>query len=329
MFPLLRSALLLSSALVTAACGADRGSPVGPTAANPEAARAYLDALLGKMEAYSVNKAAIDWASVRTQVAAAAGDARAIPDLYPAIGVALRLLGDDESYYWSRDGILVGPAPVGGCAAAAPTTLGLPDTIAYVKVSSCDCQDSEATQFAESIQRAIRTADRDGLTGWIVDLRGNLGGNMWPMIAGIGPVLGEGIIGWVVYNDREYEREYRNGAATSFGDVFARVANPYTLRKEYPKVAVLTDGFVASSGEAIVVFFKGRPGTRSFGTPTCGHHHLQQAFDLSDGATLFLVAGQHADRTKQRHWGRIAPDEIIADQGEAVARAVTWLQNGR
>ena len=39
------------------------------------------------------------------------------------------------------------------------------------------------------------------------DLRGNIGGNMWPMIAGVGPILGDGIIGWIVYYDREYERE--------------------------------------------------------------------------------------------------------------------------
>ena len=47
------------------------------------------------------------------------------------------------------------------------------------------------------------------LLRWIVDLRGNYGGNIWPMIAGVGPVLGEGIIGWIVYNDSEYEREYQ------------------------------------------------------------------------------------------------------------------------
>lgn len=151
---------------------------------------------------------------------------------------------------------------------------------------------------------------------------------MWPMIAGIGPVLGEGIIGWIVYNDREYEREYRAGAAQSFGEVFAQVAAPYTLLRENPKVAVLTDGGVASSGEAIVVYFRGRPFTRSFGTPTCGHHHLQQFFPLSDGATLGLATSQHADRTKKQYASRIEPDEVVADPGQVVSQAIAWLQGG-
>ena len=60
---------------------------------------------------------------------------------------------------------------------------------------------------------------------------------MWPMIAGLGPILGEGIMGWIVYNNREYEREYRNGAALSLGEAFARVAVPYTLIKPAPRVA--------------------------------------------------------------------------------------------
>ena len=324
--------LVLIAVLATVGCGRDRAGPAGPSpaqpTANPEGTTAHLDALLKTMEAYSINRETIDWASFRTQVVAAAGDARTIPDLHPAIDVALRLLNEHESYYIARDGRLIGPPRDGGCEAAPPTTLGLPDTVGYVKVDSCPCEGTAATQFAESIQRAIRTADRAGLAGWIVDLRGNFGGNMWPMIAGIGPVLGEGIVGWIVYNDREYEREYRDGAATSFGDVFARVEDPYKLLKAYPKVAVLTDGRVASAGEAIVVFFRGRPGTRSFGTPTCGHHHLQQDFRLSDGATLFLVTAQTADRTKRKYGGPIDPDEIIADPSEAVNRAIAWVQRG-
>ena len=319
--------LVLLAIVTTVGCGGPTAPSSVQSSANPEAARAHLNALLMTMETYSVNKANIDWPNFRAQVIEAAGNAGTIPELRPAIELALRLLDDHESYY-QRAGTLVGPAPIGGCSAAALTTPEVPETIGYVKVGPCDCQGSAVTQFAESVQLAIKAADRQGLVGWIVDLRGNFGGNMWAMIAGIGPVLGEGIIGWITYNDREYEREYRNGAATSFGETFASVTAPHTLARQHPKVAVLTDGFVASAGEAIVVFFKGRPGSRSFGTPTCGHHHLQQPFSITDGATLFLVSGQHADRTKRRYGGSISPDEVMSDPREAVNRAIAWLLAG-
>jgi hypothetical protein len=322
---------LLLAATIASHCS-ESGGPVGPSptattaAATPAAARAYLDSLLEIMRRYSVNTATIDWELVRAQVMAV-GVEREVPDVRAGVAAALPLLGDHESYYLGRDGRTIGPPPVGGCGATQPGALTVPDSIGYVRVPACSCQTAaEATRFAESIQADIRAADRDGLAGWIVDFRGNGGGNMWPMIAGVGPVLGEGIIGWIVYNDREYEREYVGGGAQSFGDVFARVPSPYTVRAPYPKVAVLTDESVVSAGEAVVIFFKGRPATRSFGVPTCGHQHLQQSFSLSDGATLHLVTGQHADRLKRRYGGPLQPDEIIPDPREALDRAVSWLQ---
>lgn len=266
----------------------------------------------------------------RAQAFAAAGVAQTIPDTYPAIRVALGLLNDHESFYLiSRDGGQIGGVDQScGGPPAPPATPTVPDTVGYVGVPGGAASTRNPDQFAESIQQTIRAADHIGLVGWIVDLRANGGGNMWPMLAGVGPVLGEGIVGWIVYNNREYEREYRAGAALSLGETFARVATPHTLLKEYPKVAVLTGRSVASAGEAIAVFFRGRPRTRSFGAPTCGTHHLQENFSLSDGAILSLTTAETADRMKIRYSGRIDPDEIIADPVEAVNRAIAWLQGG-
>jgi Peptidase family S41 len=336
--------VLVEIGALAGGCNSGHSSPIAPSstlqsttnptvskppqpAPNPEATRAYLDGLLNTMQSHSINKDTIDWATFRAQVLATAANAQTIPDLYPAIETALRLLDDRESYYQVSSGGVIGPPPVGGCAIGAPVAVNPPSTVGYVKVGNCDCQGRAADQFAESIQDAIRRADNAGIVGWIVDLRGNFGGNMWPMIAGVGPVLGEGIIGWIQYNDREYEREYRDGAAMSFGDIFARVATPYRLLKEDPKVAVLTDGSVQSAGEGVAIFFKGRADTRSFGAPTCGHQHLQLPYSFDDG-TLQLVTSQHADRLKRRYAGSIAPDEIVADPVEAVRRAVAWVVDG-
>ena len=328
-----RSAAVLVAVLVSIGGCVDRSRPpgVGPTprTENPEEAKAHLNNVLSTMESYSINKDTLDWAGIRTEVMAAAVDARSTRDLFPAIELALRRLNDHESYYQSADGTLVGPSPVGGCGSGLPTPPTLPDTIGYVKIDSCDCEGDAATRFAASIQRAIEATDRPGLAGWIVDLRGNFGGNMWPMIAGVGPVLGEGVVGWIIYNNREYEREYRNGASLSLGEAFTKVAEPYTLLRSFPNVAVLTDAGTVSAAEAVTVFFRARPATRSFGTATCGHHHLQQGFPFGGAGTLHLVTAQSADRTKKTYSGPINPDELIVDPEAAISRAVAWLQSGR
>jgi carboxyl-terminal processing protease len=84
---------------------------------------------------------------------------------------------------------------------------------------------------------------------------------MWPMVAGVGPVLGEGVIGYFIDpTGVENAWEYRDGASWDNGVAQQRVDAPYRLRRDRPRVAVLTDGGVASSGEATVIAFRGAPG---------------------------------------------------------------------
>ena len=118
----------------------------------------------------------------------------------------------------------------------------------------------QANGYARQIQDAIAAADRDGLIGWIVDLRSNGGGNMWPMIAGLGPILGEGPLGYFIGpTGTETLWEYRNGASTSGGTTISTVSPPYVLKRQQPRVAVLSDVGVASSGEATLIAFRQRP----------------------------------------------------------------------
>jgi len=263
----------------------------------------HLNELLRLMEAESANARRVDWAQARADVLAAAGAAQSIPETYPAIAVALNILDDSESHYRGSDGRLIGPSPEPACQPELTETPSLPETIGYVRLNGCPCQGPSADQYAEAVQQAIRTADRPGLVGWIVDLREDRGGNMWPMIAGLGPIFGEGIIGWIVYNNREYEREYRAGAALSLNEPFAQVAVPYTLIRPHPKVAVLTADTTNSAGEAITVFFKSRPDTRSFGAPTCGMNFRESETTAPVPSTTTLVALPGSNRASCAWWG--------------------------
>jgi hypothetical protein len=327
--PWRQSALL---AIAAAVLGATACRDVSPTLTGPSPGTAvtpaeHLNELLRLMEAEAANARRVDWLKARADVLAAAGAAQSIPDVYPAIAVALSILDDFESHYRGADGRLIGPSPEPACQPEVTETPNLPETIGYVRLNGCPCDGAAADQYAEAVQQAIRTADRPGLIGWIVDLREDRGGNMWPMIAGLGPILGEGIIGWIIYNNREYEREYQAGAALSLKEPFARVVVPYTLIRPSPKIAVLTADTTNSAGEAITVFLKGRPDTRSFGAPTCGHHHLLATFWMSNGAILTLKTAHNADRLKRTYAGRVVPDEVAVGPGEAVSRAIAWLQS--
>src|SRR5262245_14914382 len=190
-----RFPILLLAAAVTVACTDVLPGPSNP---GPTPPSFYLNGLLDLIQSNSIKRLTIDWAAFRRRVEQDAAGARTIPDLYPAIRTALTLLEDGHSSYQPPGGGTRIYVPNRTCSSPDVAQPNLPQTIGYVRVSAFSGSGDEAFAFAQSIQSSIATADRDELIGWIVDLRANSGGNMWPMVAGVGPILGEGSLGYFI-----------------------------------------------------------------------------------------------------------------------------------
>ena len=325
---LTRARSLVAAVFIAAlACagGSDRGT-TAPSGGMSTQARTYLEGLVGLMQANSINRLTIDWPAFRNTVFSVTPNAQTTVDTYPAITEALRLLGDGHSTFRTPTGSVLF-VPTRTCRTTGTGNTAVPATIGYVRVGSFSGNTEQALTFANTIQATIKAADHDSIIGWVVDLRGNGGGNMWPMIAGIGPVLGEGIAGYFVDPiGLEISWEYRNGASWNASFRIQSVTTPYTLRKERPKVAVLSDNGIASSGEATLIAFRQRPNTRSFGVATCGLSTANQGFPINDGSLLNLTVAVMADRNKTKYGDQVTPDEVVTDPNEMLQRAITWLR---
>ena len=186
-------------------------------------------------------------------------------------------------------------------------------------------------QYGTDMQKQIAEIDRQKPGGWIVDLRGNTGGNVWPMLLGIGPILGEGKTGSVIDADGNHtDNSYLDGKGMSGTEVGSEViGEPYHLTNPEAPVAVLFGNRTASSGEVIVLSFIGRRNTRSFGSSSGVFTTSNEGFELSDHATLFLATAVMVDRT-----GKIYGDTIIPDvrtegnndrAGPVPEEALQWL----
>lgn len=289
----------------------------------PEAA-AYIDEVVTILKANSVHRNTIDWAVFRTKVFAKAGNAKTIEETYPAIHLAIKLLGDGHSYFApviDNDTNDDGEPPV-------LQDEKVPNDIGYIRVRYCMGSDEQKQKFTDAILENIRQRDKDNLKGWIVDLRGNFGGDMTPMLLGTGPVLGEGILGYTAHPDGEMHAwNYVNGKLfyEATEDATVKVKEQYHLKKANPFVAVLTDTLTASSGEALTVAFKGREKTKSFGYKTYGVPTSNQKFQLSDGSNMLITVAVFADRNKKRYSDSIEPDNVV-DPEKALQEAIEWLR---
>lgn len=303
-------------------------------------ALAYARLALDTMRALAYHRASVPWDSLDAALPSSLRGARTRRDTYATLqAIAMRvdrhssLLKPEELASFYRDTSGTGELP----AVELPRSNMVAPRIGYVAVPPfAGLAAPRTTKYAEALQAALAGLDRRGACGYVVDLRPNTGGNMYPMIAGLGPLLGDSLLGSMV--DRSGPRSswrYRSGAAVgrdSTGDtVLARVSRPVQLREPGAPVAVLIGPATASSGEAVAISFRGRPATRFFGQPTAGFTTGNIPILLPDSAAINLTVSAEADRAGTVYDGPILPDSSVADRaGEeagdpVITAAVSWV----
>ncbi len=296
-----------------------------------EEAMAYLDKALDLMQEYSINTEKIDWESLRDLTYHRAYGSQSIADTYQAIQHALTDLGTNHSYLMTPE--QVAQMEEGTLTASIPGPQGklIEGKLGYIYLPSWAGTRESADKHATAIQEIIREVDAQNPCGWILDLRENSGGAMWPMLAGIGPILGYEIAGYAIYEDGSRDVfSYRDGKAY-FNEVVETevLGEAYILAEELPPVAVLTSSSTCSSGEAIAIAFRERPNTRSFGGATAGLSTGTREIELSDGAWMILAINTFADHTGQVYGSKVVPDEIVrqsrGEEDTILQAAVDWL----
>ncbi|HEU0301732.1 MAG TPA: S41 family peptidase, partial [Longimicrobium sp.] len=307
-----RAPLLAAALLLAAGCDTGRGPTELP---EPEqwigpAARVYVDSALNLMQSYSLHRNEVDWPNFRAGVLRRVNGTQLPAQTHTAIHEALQSL--DPHSFLIRPG-----AALEDELAQVGTVFGgklLAGRFGYVRTAPVN---GPALGHAQQYHDLIRDMDGAATCGWVVDLRFNGGGNMWPMLAGVGPILGEGSPGRFVDADGVQTPWFYEGGVAGMVyngqkvDISA-AGTPYQLRRQAPPVAVLTGPGTASAAEAVAIAFRGRPATRSFGTGTAGFPTANSGYDMPDGAIVVLTTAWEEDRNGVRYATRITPDEPTA-----------------
>ncbi len=253
----------------------------------------------------------VDFAAATRDVANAASTSLA--DVH---GVALHVieeLGDRHSFFLDKtqnqresDELSASVSSTRATATELADGVGLLQVLPVEALMPSD----RATSYFSAALTGLATVKA---CGWIVDLRGDTGGSLPPMLEAVAPLLGAGPA--VSYKER-------NGHAGVFSiseelhvvppggstptTTSAPTAEPSGLA--HVPVAVLTDALTGSAGEGVTMAFIGRPHTRSFGQPTAGRPTANTTYTLSDGSALVLAVAIGVDRGGTTHENPIDPD---------------------
>lgn len=320
--------LLVGATIVAPATVAVCAAQSTPDPPSPEA-KAYLDQAIALFREQHINSAKMDWPALTKKAYAAAAGAKSTADTYPAIRLIIKELGEKHTNFIYPD---QAKADATGRASgkALPPPLHLPEArllanrIGAVRLFGFAGSAEQGKLYAETGRTKVAQLKDAGVCRFILDLRQDTGGNMYPMLTAVGGLLGDGILG--TFEDAHGNRSHwllKNGEATAAADDPGKpvaAGDPAAL-----PVAVLIGPMTTSSGEYTAMSFEGRANTRFFGSRTGGFVTANHLVPLSDGASIVMTVAWGMDRTGKKYVDRIVPDEETGAGPSAENAAVKWL----
>ena len=197
----------------------------------------------------------------------------------------------------------------------SPTVTIREDGICIIHLPAFAGDDENCLRYARTVLDSIS----DTVKGVCIDLRGNHGGNMYPMIAAVHRFLPDDIL--LKFKMR---RRFRSVMPINKEFVANLVGVEIESRINCP-VAILTDEETASSGEAVLLCFRGLDNARVFGSPTAGYASANESIIFYNGSILALTVSCDIART-----GEIFCDDPIIPDVETESPeedALLWLKD--
>ena len=197
----------------------------------------------------------------------------------------------------------------------APSVTVLDDGIVRITLPEFGGQNQEDNQrYARTVLDAL--PDAVDIKGVIIDLRGNTGGNMYPMIAAVHRFLPDDTL--LRFKSRQF--------STPVTKIF--ILKSVGLREQMLilcPVALLTDGQTASSAEATLLCFRGLASARTFGAPTAGYASANMPYPMPDGSQLVLTTSCDMARTGEIFCDDPIEPDVLTDQ--PLEEALAWIRS--
>lgn len=260
-----------------------------------------------------------EYAAARATALDAASDVSSREELYPLIDAAVSAAGGKHSALL-RPGEEAGGKSQDEKGPDSSAGVEIDGQVAIATVPAISRHD-DGQRYADALGTGLASARDQGACGAIVDLRGNTGGNMYPMLAGVSPLLPDGPAFFFRFAAGETAIEIEGNSISPTGMALSEPAGKWDA-----PVAVLVDENTGSSGEAAMLAFRGLDRSRSFGSPTAGYASSNSVFDFPDGSVLVITQAWDKARTGEVFGEDPVPPDTDARVDTTMPTAKEWLR---
>jgi C-terminal processing protease CtpA/Prc len=242
----------------------------------------------------------------------------------------------DSTFKWKRNERVVSDSVMKEWKKGiAIKSMILENNMGYLRVPYMSFNGKEdADKNAQRLNDSLCVLLEKNVKGIVLDLRLNGGGAMYPMMLGLEQLLGTGKIGAFVSNKNEswFIKDHNFLLDTT---VLTSLAPKCSVNAERLPVVLLIGSSTGSSGEFLVMAFKGRKNTLFLGTETAGYITAVGGFPINNAAYMYLSTGYGMDRAGRVYKEAIKPD-ILNESPDSfndikndkkVQAAVKWLLN--
>ncbi|MCB0819270.1 MAG: hypothetical protein KDC13_01510 [Bacteroidetes bacterium] len=204
------------------------------------------------------------------------------------------------------------------------------DKYLYILVPGYEIPPSEIDKYAQAFYDSVSYYLNDTIEGVILDFRYNSGGNVYPMLCGLYPLLGNENIIYETGPDYNIDRTWR----LEDGKL---LLNEYTVAKVdlknkhlYPDlhVAVVIGPITISSGFVAAVAFRNRPNDIIMGKSTVsGYTTSNGYFQFPPNLSMNFSTNFICDRGKFVYEENLSPDLHLDDISDStiISRAIKWF----
>lgn len=193
-------------------------------------------------------------------------------------------------------------------------------TTAYIRIpGNDDFAFKKVDSIANDITEHINKVNSAKIKAWIIDLRVNTGGNMYPILLGLKEFIGSGDIVFGGFRNSKGESsgkwEIKEGKMLIDGIELVRKTQLKIPIKQDIPIVILTSCYTASAGEMTAISLIGRKNTFVVGEPTADYTTAVQGFEINKDAGLNLSTDYVVDRNSKVYTNNVHPDTEVV-QGD-------------